>query len=317
MHPSATAKPISAMTASQPDRGFVVITGTSTGIGAATALHLAEKGFRVLAGVRRRQDGEGLVARSSGELSPIIIDVTKESSIAAATDVVASAVGDRGLAGLVNNAGIVRPCPVEVQPIAEFRRHLDVNLIGPVRTIQAFLPLIRRGKGRIVNVGSIGGRLALPMHGAYSASKFGIEALTDSLRLELRQWGIPVALVDPGAVTTAIFGKELGAIDGLETTLEEEDFRRYEAQISAVRQLVEKTAADAESPVVIAKAIAHALMSAKPKTRYLAGHGAKAVATLARATSGTESRIARLPATSGCRRRSSWRAKESHKGRKQ
>ena len=238
----------------------------------------------MFAGVRRPQDGEALVARASDELTPIMIDVTDDGSISAATEVVAGAVGDRGLAGLVNNAGIVRPCPLEVQPIADFRRHLDVNLIGPVRMIQAFLPLIRRGDGRIVNVGSIGGRLALPMHGAYSASKFGMEALTDALRLELRQWRIPVSLVDPGAVTTAIFDKTLRAIDGLQTALEEDDYRRYDGQISAVRELVEKTAADAESPVVIAKAIAHALTSAKPKTRYLAGHGAKAAATLARAS---------------------------------
>ena len=241
------------MADSTQSRGFVLITGTSTGIGAATALDLAEKGFHVLAGVRRRQDGEALTARSGGQLSPIIVDVTKEGSISAAAETVATTVGDSGLAGLVNNAGIVRPCPIEVQPIADFRMHLDVNLIGPVRMIQSFLPLIRRGNGRIVNVGSIGGRLALPMHGAYSASKFGMEALTDALRLELRQWSIPVALVDPGAVRTAIFGKTLAAIDELETTLADDAYKRYKAQITAVRQLVEKTAADAESPVVVAK----------------------------------------------------------------
>ena len=156
------------------DRGPVVVTGTSTGIGAATALHLAKQGFRVFAGVRRAEDGEALRAQTSGALTPLIIDVTDEETISAAAATVADAVGDRGLAGLVNNAGIAKPAPIEFQPIADFRTQLEVNLFGPVAMIQAFLPLIRRGGGRIVNVGSIGGLLVLPLNGAYSASKFGI-----------------------------------------------------------------------------------------------------------------------------------------------
>ena len=269
------------MSAAQPDRGFVVVSGTSTGIGAATAVHLAEKGFRVFAGVRREEDGVALAARTEHELIPLLLEVTDEASIAAAAGTVADAVGDRGLAGLVNNAGIVKPGPLEHQPLADFREHLEVNLIGPLRMIQAFLPLIRRGNGRIVNVGSIGGRMALPLHGGYSASKFGMEGMTDALRLELRQWGIPVSLVDPGAVQTAIFAKTLKEIDGLRAKLGDGAYGPYEAQISAVRKLVEKTAEDAESPVVIAEAVADALLSREPETRYLAGHGAKATATMA------------------------------------
>ena len=166
-------------------RGPVVITGTSTGIGAATALYLAEQGFQVFAGVRRDADGEALQQRSSHGLTPVILDITDARTIASAVDSVSAAVGKRGLAGLVNNAGIVKPGPLELQPIDDFRRQLEVNLVGQVAVTQAFLPLIRKGRGRIVNVGSIGGRLVLPLHGAYSASKFGIEAVTDALRLEL------------------------------------------------------------------------------------------------------------------------------------
>jgi NAD(P)-dependent dehydrogenase (short-subunit alcohol dehydrogenase family) len=263
------------------DRGPVVVTGTSTGIGAATALHLANEGFRVFAGVRREQDGKALQTQTSAALTPLIIDVTDEKTISAAATTVTAAVGERGLAGLVNNAGIAKPAPLELQPMADFRTQLDVNLFGPVAMIQAFLPLIRRGGGRIVNVGSIGGMVVLPLNGAYSASKFGLRAISDALRLELRQWNIHVSLIEVAPVVTAIFGKTYAELDALETKLGETGFRRYREQIGAVRKATEKAAADADPPRVIAKAIHHALTSDKPKTRYLVGHGGKAVAVAA------------------------------------
>ena len=263
------------------DRGFVVATGTSTGIGAATALHLARNGFHVFAGVRRAEDGEALQAQEPERLTPVIIDVTDEATISAATATVADVVEDRGLAGLVNNAGIAKPAPIEFQPITDFRMQLEVNLFGPVAMIQAFLPLIRQGGGRIVNVGSIGGMLVLPLNGAYCASKFGIRAITDALRLELRQWSIHVSLIEVAPVKTPIFGKTYAELDGLETSLGEKGHEQYEEQIAAVRTATEKAAADADPPLVIAKAIAHALMSDKPKTKYLVGHGGKGVAVVA------------------------------------
>jgi NAD(P)-dependent dehydrogenase (short-subunit alcohol dehydrogenase family) len=283
------------------DRSPVVITGTSTGIGAASAVLLAEKGFRVFAGVRGEADGAELKARTSGDLEPLRLDITDEASISAAVDTVANSVGERGLFGLVNNAGIVKPGPLEFQPIADFRRQLEVNLIGQVAVTQAFLPLIRRGKGRIVNVGSIGGHLVLPLHGAYSASKFGMEAVSDALRLELRQWHIPVSLIDPGATQTAIFGKTLAELDGLDKTLGKEAEAVYRAQIAGVRDLVQKTADDAAHVDVLAKTVVKALTVKKPKSRYLAGHGAEAAAVLARtAGDGMKDRAvaheARLPA---------------------
>jgi NAD(P)-dependent dehydrogenase (short-subunit alcohol dehydrogenase family) len=264
------------------DRGAVVITGTSTGIGAATAMHLADLGFSVFAGVRRLEDGEALRKRTSHQLVPLIIDITDAATIASAVQAVTEAVGDGGLAGLVNNAGIVKPGPIEFQPLADFRMQLEVNLVGQVAVTQAFLPLIRRGHGRIVNVGSIGGRLVLPLHGAYSASKFGMEAISDALRIELRQWSIPVSLVDPGASATAIFGKTLAAIDDVKRTLDERGERAYNEQIDAVRHLVEKTAADAAPAQDVAEAVTDALTARKPKTRYLAGKGAHPVAVAAR-----------------------------------
>jgi len=265
----------------QPDLGFVVVTGTSTGIGAATAVHLADKGFHVFAGVRRRADGDAVQALAPERVTPLIIDVTDAATISEAAATVSEVVGDHGLAGLVNNAGIGVPAPLEFQPMADFRRQLEVNLFGPVAMIQAFMPHIRRGVGRIVNVGSIGGMLVLPLNGAYSASKFGMRAISDALRLELRQWNIHVSLIEVAPVETAIFGKTFAAFDALEETLGSEGFALYAQQIPAIRSAVEKAAADADPPLVIAEAIHDALTSDKPKTRYLAGHGGKQTAIAA------------------------------------
>jgi NAD(P)-dependent dehydrogenase (short-subunit alcohol dehydrogenase family) len=266
---------------SDADRGFVVVTGTSTGIGAATAAHLVDNGFHVFAGVRQKADGEALRAAAPERVTPIVLDVTDEAAIAAASAAVSKVVGKRGLAGLVNNAGIAKPAPIEYQPMADFRTQLEVNLFGPVAMIQAFLPQIRRGGGRIVNVGSIGGLLVLPLNGAYSASKFGMRAITDALRLELRQWNIHVSLIEVAPVVTAIFEKTYAELDGLEKRLGATAYGLYEEQVAAVRAATEKAAADADPPIVIARAIADALTSDKPKTRYLVGHGGKQVAIAA------------------------------------
>ena len=277
-------------TSQSTKQGAVVVSGASTGIGAATASHLAAKSFQVFAGVRREEDGEALTTQAPDGLTAIRLDITDPGTISGAVNTVARAVGARGLAGLVNNAGIVKPAPIEFQPLDDFREQLELNLIAHVAVTQAFLPLIRLGGGRIVNIGSIGGRLVLPIHGAYSASKFGMEALSDALRLELRQWGIHVSLVDPGATESTIFGKTLAEIDGLENRLGDDGYRLYAEQIDAVRRLVVKTAEDAAPPDAIAKAVAHALTSKKPKARYLEGHGAEAAATLARMPDGVKDR---------------------------
>ncbi len=264
------------------DGGAVVITGTSTGIGAACALRVAAAGFRVFAGVRRVADADALTLDNSGTLTPLLMDITDPGMIAAAVDTVAQAVDGRGIAGLVNNAGIVRPGPLEYQPMDDFRRQLEVNLFGHVSVTQAFLPLLRAGNGRLVNVGSIGGRLVLPLHGAYSASKFAMEAVTDAFRLELRQWNIHVSLVDPGGSASAIFGKTLAAIDDMERGLHDRGIDRYDDDIASVRALVEKTRDEAAPADKVAKAVTSALTAKRPKTRYLAGKDARAVAVMAK-----------------------------------
>lgn len=263
------------------DHGFAVVTGTSTGIGAATVHRLVEHGFHVFAGVRSESDADRLRDRHPERLTPLIIEVTDEATISAAAVTVSEVVGEQGLAGLVNNAGIGVPAPLELQPMADIRRQLEVNLFGPIAMIQAFMPLIRRGGGRIVNVGSIGGMLVLPLNGAYSASKFGLRAISDALRLELRQWRIHVSLIEVAPVRTAIFGKTFAELDGLERTLGGEGYRLYQPQVAAIRKAVEEAEADADPPQLVAEAIHHALTADRPKSRYLVGHGGRRTAVAA------------------------------------
>ena len=181
-----------------------MITGASTGIGRACALDLDGRGFRVFAGVRKDEDGERLRSERPS-IEPLRIDVTDAGQIAAARDRVSEEVGTAGLAGLVNNAGIAVPGPLEHLPIDEFRRQMEVNLVGQVAVTQAFLPLLRTARGRVVNIGSIGGRVALPMLGPYAASKHAMEGISDSLRRELRPWGMQVSIVRPGPIATDIW----------------------------------------------------------------------------------------------------------------
>lgn len=253
----------------------VVITGSSTGIGAACARHLDRLGFTVLAGVRQMEDGEALRAQASARLQPIILDVTDTRSIEQARQVVAELHGSRGLAGLVNNAGIAVVGPLETVPIADLRRQFEVNVIGQVAVIQAFLPLLRQGRGRIVNMGSIAGRAAMPVMGPYSASKFALEALTDALRLEVQQWGIQVSIVEPGAIATPIWTKSGAKAEELETVTSEELKTLYAGVIAGVRARVAEAAARAIPPDAVSDAVVHALTAFRPKTRYLVGRDAK------------------------------------------
>lgn len=251
--------------------GSIVITGASSGIGEACALRLDRLGFRVFAGVRNPVDGEALQKKASERLTPVLLDVTSEHSIARAV----RAVGDAPLAGLVNNAGIVVAGPVELVPIAQWRKQFEINVIGQVAVTQAFLPLLRAGRGRIVNMGSVAGRSALPCSGPYCSSKYALEGLTDSLRMEMRQWGISVSIVEPGAIRTPIWGKSLaGANEAMAAVPPAllELYRPILSKVTAGAALAEKGAIPAED---VAKAVEHALTAAKPKTRYVVGSDAK------------------------------------------
>lgn len=221
------------------------------------------------------EDGDALKARASARLQPILLDVTDGASIEQARQAVAGLVGPRGLAGLVNNAGIAVAGPLEAVPIADLRRQFEVNVIGQVAVTQAFLPLLRQGRGRIVNMGSIAGRAAMPVMGPYSASKFALEALTDALRLEVQQWGIQVSIVEPGAIATPIWTKSGAKAEELEATTTEDMKALYAGVIAGVRVRVAEAAARAIPPEAVAQAVEHALTAARPKTRYLVGRDAK------------------------------------------
>src|SRR4051812_38767485 len=201
------------------DRKAVVITGASKGIGRAIASRLAGKGFRVYAGVRDPADGETLKRETAGDLRPVILDITRQETIDAAASSIRAELGNHQLHGLINNAGIAIAGPLEFLPIAELRKQLEVNVIGQVAMIQAMLPLLREAKGRIVNIGSIAGKSAMPMTGPYSASKFALEAITDSLRVELMPFGVDVIIIEPGMIATPIWQTSLNAanktLDGL------------------------------------------------------------------------------------------------------
>ena len=253
----------------------VVITGASTGIGAACAFHLDRSGFTVYAGVRKPEDGQVLQKASSDRLIPILVDVTDQPSIQRARAIVSERCGANGVYGLVNNAGIAVPAPLEAIPLPDFRRQLDVNVIGQLAVTQAFLPLIRQARGRIVNMGSIAGRSTIPMMGAYSASKFALEAMTDALRLEVQQWGIHVSIIEPGAITTPIWTKSADDAAGREAVMGMELRRLYEPTVAAVRKVVDEAATRAIPADVVAKVVEEALTAPVPKTRYLVGTDAK------------------------------------------
>jgi NAD(P)-dependent dehydrogenase (short-subunit alcohol dehydrogenase family) len=262
--------------------GAVVITGASTGIGRACALHLDSLGFEVFAGVRKPADGEDLSGRGSGRLRPLQLDVTDEKQIEAAAREVANAVGERGLAGLVNNAGVAVSAPLEFIPIDELRRQLEVNVIGQVAVTQAMLPLLRRAKGRVVNIGSIGGRIALPFVGPYAASKFALEALTDSLRRELRAAGVEVSIVRPGGIKTPIWERGIGTATEIRAQMPPEGESVYGKALDATRAAAADVGRNGLPPEAVAKVVEHALTARKPRTRYLVGRDAKMRAVLAK-----------------------------------
>lgn len=259
----------------------IVITGASSGIGEACALYLDELGYRVFAGVRRLSDGEALKAKASARLTPVLLDVTDLASIDRAAETVKAAVGSAGLAGLVNNAGIAVGGPLEVVPLADLRKQFEVNVIGQVAVTQALLPLLRQGRGRIVNMGSIAGRATMPFMGPYSASKFSLEALTDAMRMELRPWGIHVSIVEPGAIASRIWDKAGHAADQMEAAASAEAKAHYGEAVARVREVVARAAQRAIPARVVAEAVAHALSAARPKTRYLVGLDARFRAMLA------------------------------------
>jgi NAD(P)-dependent dehydrogenase (short-subunit alcohol dehydrogenase family) len=255
-------------------RGNIVITGASTGIGRASALRLDREGFDVFAGVRREADGDSLRAEASQSLRPLLLDVTDSGSIDAAADEVRAA-GEGRLTGLVNNAGVAVAGPLEFLAIDDFRRSLEVNLTGQLAVTQAFLPLLRAGRGRIVFISSIGGRLATPFMGPYHASKFGLEAVADSLRQELRPHAVMVSVVEPGATATPIWEKGSNAAVAARQELGPEAESLYGASLDRMEDVARETGERGVPPDQVAATILKALTARRPRTRYQVGIDSK------------------------------------------
>jgi NAD(P)-dependent dehydrogenase (short-subunit alcohol dehydrogenase family) len=268
-----------------PDRA-VLVTGASTGIGRSTALLLDGHGFTVFAGVRTEAAAATLAGDASEKLVPLILDVTKPDQIAAAAEKITAS--GLPLVGLVNNAGIAAAAPLEFIPIDDFRHQLEVNVVGQLAVTQAMLTQLRAAKGRIVNVTSIGGLVAGAMLGPYHASKFALEALTDTMRVELAPWGIHVSAVEPGQIATPIWKTSGVAADRMLAAAVDSSngavHELYADRIAGARRM----AASGNSglhPLEVAKVIERALTARRPRTRYPVGPDAKIGAAI----------IARLP----------------------
>ncbi len=247
----------------------VVITGASTGIGEATAYLFARQGFRVFATVRRDQDADRL--RASGlPIETLLLDVTDTSSVSRAALKVRAATGGK-LFGLVNNAGIAVAGPLECLPIAELEKQLDINVVGPVRVTQEFLPMLRAARGRIVMMSSIAGRSALPVVGAYSASKFALEAIADTWRVELYRWGIQVILVEPGATRTPIWDKSATLTTGSMEGADPERVELYRSLIEVGSSFARKASVEGMPVEEVARTVLKALTAPRPRARYLLG----------------------------------------------
>ncbi len=248
----------------------VLITGCSSGIGHATALLLAERGFRVLAGVRCPQQAEELSRPELSLLEPLLLDVTKEDEVAHAVELVQKT-SPNGLYGLINNAGLGLPAAVELSNLDEVRQVFEVNTIGPLRMIQSFLPLLRAGSGRVINMSSMNGTMALPMVGAYSASKFALEALSDTLRVELRPWQIPVSIIRPGQVRTLIFDKARESLDIHSARIPTELKSGYGKMYAQAAKFNDRGSRSSTSPEKVARVVLQALQAKWPRTHYHVG----------------------------------------------
>jgi NAD(P)-dependent dehydrogenase (short-subunit alcohol dehydrogenase family) len=265
----------------------VLITGASSGIGEATALRLAGAGWRVLAGVRSDADGERLRAAGGERLEPVTIDITEPATIAAA----ATELGDEPLHGLVNNAGTALAMPLEFLPLDQLRRQLEVNLVGHVAVTQALLPNLRSARGRVVNVGSIAGRSALPFLGAYAASKHALEAVTDVLRVELRPFGIAVTVIEPGTIATPIWRKGGERFQELAGELPPALGELYGERMAAFREAAAAAGQRAEPADDVALVIERALTADRPKARYVVGRDARRRARVERLPAGLRDRV--------------------------
>lgn len=258
---------------------IMVVSGASTGMGAATARDLATRGYHVLAGVRRERDADAI--RAEG-IEPVILDITSSEHIQDLVDRIATDPDQRPVRALINNAGISINAPVETLPLDDWRRLFEVNLFGHVALTQALLPFLHRSRGRIVNISSVGGKIAMATYGAYAGAKFALEAVSDSLRRELAPHGVQVVVIEPGAVKTDIGHRGTTTTTALAGRMNHEHQQRYARLVAAT---VAQSSAFLRAGMTADKAgsiIAEAATTRRPRTRYTIGRDAVLMTRLAR-----------------------------------
>lgn len=249
----------------------VFITGASTGIGHASAIHLSRNGFLVFAGVRKTSDADRLTREGGENVVPVAIDVTEDASIGGALETVRPRLAARGLDGLVNNAGIGISGPVEYVTKEVLRRQFEINVFGQIAVTQAFLPLIRQARGRVVNMGSVGSHISMPFGGALCATKSAFRSLNDALRLELHPFGIHVSMIEPASIHTPATDKMLGDVDADIAALPPEGRARYGDMLREFTRRAYEREQAGSPPEVVAAAVLHALVEEHPRARYPVG----------------------------------------------
>jgi NAD(P)-dependent dehydrogenase (short-subunit alcohol dehydrogenase family) len=283
-----------------PSGHSILITGATSGIGRDAALRLARAGHLVLAGGRRPDALAALARGAGGTLEPLVLDVTDPASVEAARELVERRTGGRGLDVLVNNAGYALPGPLEALAEAELRRLFETNVFGLLAVTRAFLPAMReRGRGRVVNVGSIMGRVAMPLLGAYNASKHAVAAVSDALRMELAPFGITVVLVEPGALRTGFAATALAGLAPYR-----DPASPYAAALAATDAAWARVYRLAPGPAAGGRAIARAATAERPAARYVVPARNRLVVAVLRtlptaAADATKRRIMGLPGRRG------------------
>ncbi len=254
-----------------------LVTGASTGIGEACVGRLAAAGWTVFAGVRREADGDALTTRYAGDLRPVLLDVSQSDDIDRAVGTISHDFQGVGLDGLVNNAGIGIGGPVEYLSVDDWRRVFEVNLFGVVALTRSLIPMLRTAGGRIVHIGSIGGRVSSPGLAPYSASKHALEALAEAQRHEFARSGTPVtvSLVEPGEVKTAIWDKGDAQAAEMEARLDDVGRQRYQWLLDQARGFIDEGRKRGISADQVARVVEQALITPRPKARYLVGPDAK------------------------------------------
>ncbi len=264
---------------------LIVVTGASTGMGAATAKELARKGFHVLAGVRREADADALRGLGIEGIEPHILDITVESDVAAIADRVVRDPLRRPLRALINNAGTAINAPIEALPLAQWRQQFEVNLFGHVAMTQALLPALLTSSGTVVNISSVGGKVVLPTYGAYAGSKFALEAVSDALRREVAELGIKVVVIEPGAVKTEMVERGIATAEGLKANMTAAQLARYGDLTAAVTAQAQSFTEIGVSSEHAAKVIAKAATASHPRTRYTIGRDAAILVRISRVVS--------------------------------